>query len=321
MDKETKDFSLFKLRSTGAIIRDGFQLYMNHFKSIFRSTWTMALIYALVTGGLMNFFASQLPTYYFTNIAASSQLPENSAADEMLLTQFIFFSVAYTVYTMFCFLLAAFGFSLMAEHRDTGNITPPLHWYGKCNKTIFIRTLATWFFMLCISLVATLGNMLIEQLTHYLSSIAHMSLVIGWNIVLACLLIPAMMWLFIYILDPQKRRFFDQPSTLRYWGSTFKVTLIVGIVVFLLISITELPAVILFLATIMSQTGMLQGDPAGMPDYMSWMNLLVFTLAGFIQAYMALASQFPFYYLFGSIETQERERKEAQKNISQTWKQ
>ena len=66
----------------------------------------------------------------------------------------------------------------------------------------------------------------------------------------------------------------------------------------------------LFSAKVVSLAGALQDDPTGMPDYMSWLNIVVFSLAGFIQAYIYLSSLFPFYYLYGSTEAQEKERKE-----------
>ena len=74
--------------------------------------------------------------------------------------------------------------------------------------------------------------------------------------------------------------------------------------------VTTLPSLILLAANIQSLGGTIYGDPTGMPSYMIWMNMGVFTLAGFIQAYVNLSSLFPFYYLYGSIETQKKERKD-----------
>ena len=59
-----------------------------------------------------------------------------------------------------------------------------------------------------------------------------------------------------------------------------------------------------------SQMGTLQGDPAGMPEYMGWMTVVVLCIAGFIQAYVQLTAMFPLYYIYGSIETAEKEARE-----------
>ena len=47
-----------------------------------------------------------------------------------------------------------------------------------------------------------------------------------------------------------------------------------------------------------------------MPEYIGRLNFAVFALMGFLQAYIHLSTLFPFYYLYGSIEQQEKERKE-----------
>jgi len=49
----------------------------------------------------------------------------------------------------------------------------------------------------------------------------------------------------------------------------------------------------------------------GMPSYMSWLSLLVYTLAAFIQAYVIMAAFFPAYYMAGSIEQQELSKAQA----------
>ena len=94
--------------------------------------------------------------------------------------------------------------------------------------------------------------------------------------------------------------------------------LVVGIVTTLLSAIVMLPYYILTTAIVKSQIGLLMGDPLGMPEYMSWMPSVVFAISGFIQGYLHLSMLFPFYYLYGSIEQQEKERKEMTSNIVKT---
>ena len=54
-EKDSRTLELLKIRSVSADIRDGIRLYLNNFRSIFRSSWLAALFYALVTGGMMTY--------------------------------------------------------------------------------------------------------------------------------------------------------------------------------------------------------------------------------------------------------------------------
>ena len=62
------------------------------------------------------------------------------------------------------------------------------------------------------------------------------------------------------------------------------------------------------IANIKAYTGAAMGDPLGMPDYLPRMTFAAFFIAGFVQAYVHLASIFPLYYAFGSANTIELER-------------
>jgi len=53
MEKEKEDI-LKKQRSSRACIRDGYQLYTAHFRQIFRQTWIVALIFAILTAGIFS---------------------------------------------------------------------------------------------------------------------------------------------------------------------------------------------------------------------------------------------------------------------------
>ena len=86
------------------------------------------------------------------------------------------------------------------------------------------------------------------------------------------------------------------------------VTLIICAVAWLL---TSTPAVILGIANIQAEYGVQYGDPLGMPDYMKWLTMGVFTLASFMQAYIYLAYFFPLRYAQGSAVAVEAERTQA----------
>jgi hypothetical protein len=70
-------------------------------------------------------------------------------------------------------------------------------------------------------------------------------------------------------------------SRMRQLGLIVLVTIVCLIAVTILTIITSLPMVIMMAANWESQIGVLQGDPAGMPDYVKWLSIGAFLIAGF----------------------------------------
>ena len=60
--------------------------------------------------------------------------------------------------------------------------------------------------------------------------------------------------------------------------------------------------------------GYLTGDPYNMPSYIGWLAAAVFLIIGFIQAYIVLSFLFPLYYMYGAIDTHEKEKKNFNKS-------
>lgn len=107
------------------------------------------------------------------------------------------------------------------------------------------------------------------------------------------------------------------PVKLKAWLRHFGMILIVTIVCLFVVSIltlfTSLPTVIMMAANWQSKMGVLNGDPVGMPDYVLWLTIGVFVIAGFIQAYIWMTVLGPGYMMKGSIAQQEKERNEFYK--------
>jgi hypothetical protein len=60
-----------------------------------------------------------------------------------------------------------------------------------------------------------------------------------------------------------------------------------------------------------AQMGTLSGDKVAMPSFMTALTLVVFVIAQFLAAYILLSILFPLYYMWGSIETMEEDKKDA----------
>ena len=112
-----------------------------------------------------------------------------------------------------------------------------------------------------------------------------------------------------------KRFFGSLKAVFHHFGLVFAVTFVVVIFLAMALLITTLPAIILAVASLSAQVGVLGGDPLGMPHYIKPLTIAVFSIAGFIQAYIMLAALLPIYYAYGSAVTQEQERNEKKDSI------
>jgi hypothetical protein len=99
-------------------------------------------------------------------------------------------------------------------------------------------------------------------------------------------------------------------ARMRHLGLTVLVTIVCLIAVIVLTLITSLPMVIMMAANWESQIGVLMGDPAGMPDYVKWLSIGAFLIAGFLQAYVWMTIIAPLYMANITIALREKERKE-----------
>ena len=287
---ETKnEESLLKIRSTRGTVSAGFRLYMGNFKRIFRTTWLPALLLALV-----------------------SALCYQATANVLILTIVSLLSVI--AYVLF----VSYVFFMLGRHRQEGVIPVPARWVTKPDGRSLVRTVAVTFVWLIAVMVVFIPCGFAIGF-----GVARQSMI---TLGLGLLLVVVMMILLLPLTYPTMRYATTQDAPLfnllgsgyrqglRYWGYIFAVLFVTGILVSLILAVTMLPAIILLTANIKAQAGAAMGDPLGMPSYMSWLSFLVFTLSGFIQAYILIASFMPLYYMAGSIEQQEIQRNETTKN-------
>lgn len=285
MEKQ-KDDILMKPRSSRACIGAGYRLYTSNFKRIFRYSWMAALIYALVcsAGGTLM----------------------------ILRPQAVFVTVGIILVAEALF--ASYGFAVLRQHQTTGNISLVNKWFN-IDTHIFIRTLKVW---LCVAAILLLAGIILGGIgfgaIKMLSPYTAVGCISIFSLVVACLLLPLVYIVPRYVLNDGVG-FWQQlkagyPVGMRRWGFIFTVAFVVTLVQIGLGLITSLPASILTLANMSSTQGLLMGDPNGMPSYIGWLAAATFLLIGFIQAYLQLSALFPTYFMYGSIDVQEQERKE-----------
>ncbi len=130
---------------------------------------------------------------------------------------------------------------------------------------------------------------------------------------------------FLWLANRQlhKRGFFEETQKvdfkawMRHLGMLLLIMIVCLVIVSILILFTSLPSVIMMAANWESQMGVINGDPQGMPDYVMWLSIGAFLIAGFLRAYVWLTVLCPLYLAKVSIALQEKEREEFnQKSIT-----
>ena len=110
------------------------------------------------------------------------------------------------------------------------------------------------------------------------------------------------------LLDPVDHVPFG--ARMRHLGLIVLVAFVCLIAVAVLTLLTSLPTIIMMAANWESQIGMIQGDPSGMPDYVKWLSIGAFLIAGFLQAYVWMTIIAPLYMVSVTIAFREKERKQ-----------
>jgi hypothetical protein len=307
------ELSVFHVRSSQAVISAGYRLFMGNFRKLLRRTWLFGIIYALVVGVLMRVWLQLMPQLLVMASNPSAYDMTGTTMAAMGASSFLILVLMLGCWAAWLLFYAP-AVSMLGEHQATGVVAMPAKWFSKPDWHMMLRLLKLCLWLWAIGLIA---SFVIGLLLGLGQTMAHPSMrLLGATGVLLCLiaaalLMPLVYTAYKYLLTPGssflKVLSTSYPTALRHWGSIFLVGLMVYIVTFLLSAIVLLPYYILTAALTTAQLGVLGGDPMGMPDYMSWMSLVVFTISGFILGYLSLSTLFPFYYLYGSITKQEDE--------------
>ena len=307
------ELAVFHARSTQGVISAGYKLYMANFRKLLRSSWVVAIIYALCMGVLGSYYIAEMPQ--LTVLVMSGM----TATDPTIIGQIASSGLILTLLTVafigMATVLASCGFTACKEHLNGDSVNAPTKWYGHIDRPMLWRTGKSVLWLLLIGILANVIMSGIAILAFkVLGKITATIAITTFLLIIILALLPLNFIMMKYVLTP-KSSFLKLIGTayvigIRHLSSIFIVTLIVTIITTLLTLVVQLPANILYIANLQSQLGALQGDPFGMPEYMGKMNYVVFALMGFLQGYIHLSTLFPYYFLYGSIEKQEEERKQ-----------
>ena len=213
-------------------------------------------------------------------------------------------------------LFASYGYSVLKQHQTLGSIIRPAKWFS-IDTHIFVRTIKCWLWVLMIYILVAaimVGVIYVAiKFLQFYTAIGAISLV---GLVILCLLLPLTYITMRYILNDGigfwKQLKIGYGVGMRRWGFIFIVVL-VAVIVELLLLLLSLPAIILSIANTQSMFGVAMGDPYALPSYMPALAAGTFLIIGFLQAYVMLSVLFPIYYMYGSIDAQEQEKQDFNK--------
>ena len=289
MEKEQEDI-LQKDRSVRACISSGYRLYTSNFKRIFRYSWVAAIVYAVIT----------------------------SIAGTLMITHPELTFVSLPLFIIIEALFLSYGFAVLKQHQETGSIVWAPRWFS-INTHIFVRTIIAWLWTLviCIILGCILAVVGIAA-AKYLSNYTAIACFVLFNVLIFVFFLPLLYTNMRYVLTDGIGYWQNLHERygigMRRWGFIFLILFITALIGAVCAVITSFPAIILSIAGNEANMGYLTGDPYNMPSYIGWLAAAVFLIIGFIQAYIVLSFLFPLYYMYGAIDTHEKEKKNFNKS-------
>lgn len=141
------------------------------------------------------------------------------------------------------------------------------------------------------------------------------------TLAISLLMLPYVYVAMKYVMEPEtklRRIIFKSYATgLRHWGLVFTALFLAALCVALCALLVSIPLFIVIAADSMSVYGVnVLGDPTGLPSYFTTIQVIVFALTFFIWAYINIFTVFVCYFLYGSIETREKEKRIAKKELT-----
>lgn len=316
MGNNTSTDTLFKSRSYSASIKAGYSLYTNNFRKIFKASWLQAIVFAIIFSALGTTCAVHLPRLLLL-LLANADNPNFVLTTDLTLISIIATLVVFGAVAEILFY--ACGMSLFKLHSTQDTIPYPTRWFS-FDKSMSWRTLKAAFFCILIPLVPAIAFFLffIFRLRFMLAEpgahIATLSITAIVSFIVSILLLPLCYVAFRYILNDETHFWKSLAGSyrigIRHLGSIFATSLVCIIVILIAGIIILLPANIIMIANLQSSFGVAAySDPAGMPESIVVITAIAFFFAGLLEAFIRMSAMFPLYYVYGSIETQEEERR------------
>ena len=321
---EKKDnMRLYKIRGDRKVLTAGFKLYTENFRRLFKASWIMALVYAMVCGCTGTLAAIKIPAL---TVALLKQLTALQGIFIKPLLEysanFIMLIVLSLLSVVMMALASATILAKLKEHQAEGAISIPTHWFAVSPKlmwrtlkgVIFTGIIIAVPYLLILAMLIFLSVTQPETLHARLITISTTMLII--TVIIAVLALPLFYVLMKYIMEAPCSYWRTMKNSygtgLSYWGTLFLVFFVSTLVVTITGLVVMMPAHILNIANQTAHLGLLMGDPLGMPEHITLLTYVTFTLCCFIQFYVSQVMLVHNYYVYGAIEEKTKDISSAQ---------
>ncbi len=315
MENNIDSKALMKPRNAGACIKDGILLLAGNFKSVFKASWHAAAAYSLISSALGTLYVMHMPRITAGMMGGIPEAPTELYATMLTIILLIVTGGIAELLFYSC------GVSLLRFHKEKAEISKAGKWLSFDLKAAW-RTLKIQI-PCCLVVIAGIAAVtfacprLAVMLGGNPASAATAAVILCGYVAVCLLMMPMTIGAMRYMLEDGVR--LTDAVRYGYGKGIARIPLITGVVFVSLCLIAlsgallSLPAQTLVTANWMAYLGTVNGDPLGMPGYMTVLTATTFAITGFIQAYVRMPLVFTTYYLYGSIEcrTQAQEKDET----------
>jgi len=100
---------------------------------------------------------------------------------------------------------------------------------------------------------------------------------------------------------------------LRHWGYQFTTYFLAMLLLIIVMFVILIPLLVISMSQTFNQLGILNGDANGVPGYFFWLLSATTLITMYVLTYVEVWIFFLSYYIYGSIETKERNKKDKSK--------
>lgn len=321
MEKSNEE-ALFRGRSSRSCVRIGCQLYLSNFRRLLKSSWIPAVLFAVCYSAIGTIAVIQYPRLNlnaFVNPESAYTLLDDYMAIFIVSALALVLGGIMEVATYSC------TFRMLDEHRTSGHIARNTTWFNfnlrwawRALKAFVSLGIVCMVFLAVFAAIAWGLGVAIDKMggQAIVSTTAKAVVAISMFVVT----LPPMYYVLTKYMLNDKQKFWPSLFTtykagLRHCGLLFVALVMTTIIVLLASAVLLLPAIVVALANFQANLGLLFGDPLGMPSYIVPLTAVVMAFAGFVEVILRCGFHFIGYYCYGSIDTQDEEKKKFNQEI------
>ena len=298
MEKEL----LYKNRSFSSCINAAYKLQLENLRSILKCTWLPILVQSLLMGCYTVLIAP-----WIANGATMTAMPFTRI---LVLIGIALLEIVATAWTLSRLM------SLLNEKPRRWNFRRSL-WMMVANAIISLAFVALFSGGVGAALGYLQAKATSGEATPSMTTImAILGIYILLLLLFFCLIQLPLLYASMRYLNDEKMHFWRDllqslRTGLRHWGFIFITVLLSSIFISIIIMLLMIPSFILSFASYASEVGVVTGDPSGIPNYFPWLQFITSVIVFFLVYQVALFEALVIYFMYGSIETQEKERLSA----------